>query len=386
MKRSTLLIGLLACLLLLPSAVSASGDVVVVNGTSTYVCDQEVHLDLLKVTLLPSDPQPQNAVVIDEGCSGSTFERVEIEVFGDSTGIRFSNPSSGAASDVTIHGGYVALRDAGLNTSQYGVWVMGGSDITFENLHIWGIDDEFTQGLRISKAGSGSAPPTNVICDGCLLGGGANSNTVVIGTSEESGILNTYACPDNTSSGGAITVMETAVDPVNPGASEPGENFQPNADDPHCTATDVRNAGLELVSGSTFPGEWTTTTSGTLTAAWTSDSDSRSGAAAARVAVSSWSSGRASLVNGSGYEVPVTGDATYTASAWFKGTTSSTVPFFSWLSSWYVPGNGWVSSNQTHSTVSTLDIPSGHPRADVALPTRPSSGSSRASRAVTASG
>jgi hypothetical protein len=373
-KHSTLLVALLACLLLLPSALAGPGDVVVMDGTTPYVCNQEVHLDLLKVNFTQTQPGQNNqeAVVIEAGCSGSTFERVEIDVYSDGTGIRFQNPVAGAASDVTIGGGYVALRDENMNAAQYGVFVMGGTDIRLENLHVWGIDPSFTQALRIAKSGSGAGVPTNVICDGCILGGGANSKTVVIGESDSSGILNSYACPDDTNYyGEAITVLASAVNPINPGIGQLGENFEPADSDPHCKATDIRDSGLE--AGSTFADGWTAEESGTLTAAWTyPDADARSGETAARVDVSSWTSGRAYFSTAAGYEIPVAGSTEYTASAWVKGT----IPSFRWHASWKVSGT-WIDANQTYaatpgSTYSQLTWPLSSPAGATELKLEPS--------------
>jgi hypothetical protein len=68
---------------------------------------------------------------------------------------------------------------------------MGGRNITFRNLSI---DCLGNSNFFINRGGGGSTQPTNIICDGCLLGP-RSSTTIRVNNASRSGARNSLFCP-----------------------------------------------------------------------------------------------------------------------------------------------------------------------------------------------
>jgi hypothetical protein len=85
---------------------------------------------------------------------------------------------------------------------------MSGERITFRNLDIQCNSNPNGQ-LFINSANGGL--PTDVVCDRCILGGGAAS-TLLVGESVRSGARRSLICPGRFHS---IRINDTAESPVN---------------------------------------------------------------------------------------------------------------------------------------------------------------------------
>ena len=86
--------------------------------------------------------------------------------------------------DLTVGGGSIRCLAKAPTLHQDGIQVMGGVRITFQNLSVdCGRRDDavINSNLFFNQAGESRPPPTDVVCDGCSLGGGA-AHTVSIQT------------------------------------------------------------------------------------------------------------------------------------------------------------------------------------------------------------
>jgi hypothetical protein len=181
----------------------------------TWICDGPVNLDSVTVTMTTAalgDRRAEDAVHLESGCTG-TIARIDITTYL-ADGIKVAQ----GAHDITVEGGSVRCLAKAPVLHQDGIQVMGGARLTFKNLSVdCGRPDEslINSNLFITESGNSTTPPSDVVCDGCTLGGGA-AHTVLLGASIRSGVLNSTICrakfPSLT-----FTVGADAIDPVDSG-------------------------------------------------------------------------------------------------------------------------------------------------------------------------
>ena len=142
-------------------------------------------MDLVKVEIRTIQ---RDAVYLREDCTGR-IGRIEIDTWqGDGVKVNVPEP---AAHDLVVGGGYIRCHAHGPGGHQDGIQVMSGERITFENLEIRCSSDPNAQ-FYVSALEPGM--PTDVVCDGCLLGSGA-AQTLFIDESVRSGARDTLVCP-----------------------------------------------------------------------------------------------------------------------------------------------------------------------------------------------
>lgn len=177
-----------------------------------WVCDSHVDLRSVTVQMTPhysGGRHGGDAVHLEPGCSGRIGKLSVRTWIAD--GVKVAQ----GAHDLTIGGGSIRCLAKVARVHQDGIQVMGGAHITFRGLHV----DCGRAGTRlinsdlfIKRSGSSTAPPTDVVCDGCLLGGDA-AHTVDIQASVRSGVVGSTLCtaryPRLT-----LTIGDRAVDPV----------------------------------------------------------------------------------------------------------------------------------------------------------------------------
>jgi Ca2+-binding RTX toxin-like protein len=186
-----------------PDAPPPSGETLVLED-EPWTCTKKVNLDLVKITMRT---RRGDAVYLRTNCSGF-IRRIEIETWtGD--GIKVNAPQP-VAHDLTIAGGYIRCYDHLPSVHQDGIQVMGGERITFRNLELQCNSNPNGQ-LFINAANGGM--PTDVVCEGCVLGSGAAS-TLIVGSSVRSGARRTLVCPGRFHD---IRINGTAESPVNVG-------------------------------------------------------------------------------------------------------------------------------------------------------------------------
>jgi hypothetical protein len=160
-----------------------TGNNVVLTDRS-WDCVGPVDLDLVKVTLRTT---VDSAVSLDRNCTGR-IRRLEIETWtGD--GIKVQNRGT-VARDFVVESGYIKCHDVYPGYHQDGIQVMGGTRITFRNLRI---DCLGNSNLFLSRGGGYSSTPTDVVCDGCVLGPNSGQ-TLFYATSIRSGARGTTVC------------------------------------------------------------------------------------------------------------------------------------------------------------------------------------------------
>lgn len=177
-----------------------------------WVCDSHVNLRSVAVRMTPhyaGGRRGGDAVHLEAGCSGH-IGRLSVRTW-IADGVKVAQ----GAHDLTIGGGSIRCLAKVARVHQDGIQVMGGAHITFRGLHV----DCGRAGTRlinsdlfIKRSGSSTAPPTDVVCDGCLLGGEA-AHTVDIQASVRSGVVASTLCaakyPRLT-----LTIGHAAVHPV----------------------------------------------------------------------------------------------------------------------------------------------------------------------------
>lgn len=89
-----------------------------------------------------------------------------------------------------IESGYVKYHDVIGGYHQDGIQVMGGHRLTFRNVRV---DCLRNANLFFSGGGSGASTPTDVVCDGCVLGPNA-AQTLFYAPSVRSGARNSTIC------------------------------------------------------------------------------------------------------------------------------------------------------------------------------------------------
>lgn len=184
-----------------PAAPTASSRSVVLVDQA-WTCRGPVDLDLVKVTMRSAGG---DAIYLRQNCTGR-IGRIEVDTWtGD--GLKVNAPAP-AAHDLTIGGGYIRCNGQ-TQGHQDGIQAMGGRNITFRGLEIKCASNPNAQ-LFINSVNGGN--PTNIVCDGCLLGRGAAS-TLLIMSSSGSGARNSTICK-----GRYFDIrIQGAVSPVNTG-------------------------------------------------------------------------------------------------------------------------------------------------------------------------
>lgn len=185
-----------------------------------FVCDSPVHLASVSVTIrnVSSD-----AVLLRNGCTGTIGKITIVQYHGD--GIKV-----GAAHNLVIGGGSIRCYGHDPAKHQDGVQVLGGSNVTFENLDVGCYSANNSQ-VWINN-GDGSGPggtPTNVIFQGGRFQGYFNHGQygpggaygVAIVDSVKSGIVNATICP-NAHPAHALYIAGSAQGPVTNGTKVVG--------------------------------------------------------------------------------------------------------------------------------------------------------------------
>lgn len=181
------------------------------DGTG-FRCSSTVDLDLVKVSNPSGD-----AVVLAANCSGR-IGRVEVDTRSED-GVKVQN-SGTVAHDLTIASGYIKCHAIAPGAHQDGVQAMGGARILFLGV---AIDCLGNSNFFVNRAGSGASTPTQIVCDGCRLGG-KSSTTLFIASSVSSGARNTVGCEGRNRD----FYFSGATTPVNEGNTLVGH------DDPSC--------------------------------------------------------------------------------------------------------------------------------------------------------
>jgi hypothetical protein len=177
-----------------------------------WVCDGPVNLASVSVRMTPAyagGRRGGDAVHLESGCIGHIGKLTVTTSIAD--GVKVAE----GAHDLTIGGGSIRCLAKLPVLHQDGVQVMGGTRITFRRLRV----DCGRKGQRlinsdlfIKRSGSSVAPPTDVVCVECYLGGQA-AHTVDIQDSVRSGVVSSTVCVakyPNLS----LTIGAGAVDPV----------------------------------------------------------------------------------------------------------------------------------------------------------------------------
>jgi len=193
---------------------TSSGDTRILVDRA-FECIEEVDLDLVRVTMRNT---VEDAIAIGQNCSGR-IGRIEVETW-TADGIKVQN-SGNVAHDLVIESGYVKCHDVFGEYHQDGIHVMGGRSITFRNLRV---DCLGNANLFLSRGGQYASIPTDVVCEGCVLGPNSGQ-TLFYARSVRSGARDTTICT------GRFRAVR-----VEPGARrmvEEGNEVLPH-DDPSC--------------------------------------------------------------------------------------------------------------------------------------------------------
>lgn len=171
---------------------------------STVVCSGPFDQDVLEATVLGDV-----GFLMRNGCTGRIGE---LRITTDRDGVKVQNGSN-PAHDFVVESGFIHCIQAGAGVHQDGIQTLAGTRITFRNLTITGCR---TSQVMFKKGGRGGSRPTDVVCENCFFGPGA-AHTAIIGTSLRTGLKNSTACQDRTTSNGNIEISGTAQQPVNVG-------------------------------------------------------------------------------------------------------------------------------------------------------------------------
>jgi len=202
---------LLLALALVPHGAHAGGNQVV-QVDKTWTCTSKVDLDLVKVTMTRAvigNRKLEDAVHLRNGCTGR-IGRLEIVQWA-ADGVKIAQ----GAHDLTVGGGSIRCLGKAPTLHQDGIQALGGARITFHDLTIdcgRQQDRLIDSNFFVNEAGKSTQPPTDIVCDGCWLGGWA-AHTVNLQTSVRSGVTDSTLCvarfPKLT-----FQVGSGAVDPV----------------------------------------------------------------------------------------------------------------------------------------------------------------------------
>jgi hypothetical protein len=149
-----------------------------------FRCRGRVDLDLVRVTMRTAI---SDAIVLEENCTGR-IGRVEVDTW-TADGIKVQNGGR-VAHDLVIESGYVRCHEIAAGAHQDGIQVMGGSRLTFRELRV---DCLGNANLFLSKGGLGASTPTDVVCEGCVLGPNSGQ-TLFFAESVRSGARGTRIC------------------------------------------------------------------------------------------------------------------------------------------------------------------------------------------------
>jgi len=188
----------------------------------SFSCTGKVDLDLVRVTMRKV---VDDAISLGENCTGR-IGRIEVETW-TADGIKVQNFGK-VAHDLVIESGFVKCHDVFGEYHQDGIQVMGGRAITFRGLRV---DCLGNSNLFLSEGGQRASTPTDVVCEGCVLGPNSGQ-TLFYAPSLRSGARNTTICT------GRFRAIR-----VEPGAQEmvdAGNEVLPH-DDPSCA--DVTGKG-----------------------------------------------------------------------------------------------------------------------------------------------
>jgi hypothetical protein len=181
----------------------------------SFSCTGKVDLDLVRVTMRKV---VDDAVSLGENCTGR-IGRIEVETW-TADGIKVQNFGK-VAHDLVIESGFVKCHDVFGEYHQDGIQVMGGRAITFRGLRV---DCLGNSNLFLSEGGQRASTPTDVVCEGCVLGPNSGQ-TLFYAPSLRSGVRDTTICT------GRFRAVR-----VEPGAQEivdAGNEVLPH-DDPSC--------------------------------------------------------------------------------------------------------------------------------------------------------
>ena len=130
-----------------------------------------------------------DAVKLDAGCTGRIGKLTVVTRNAD--GVKVAE----GAHDLMVGGGSIRCLAKIPVVHQDGIQVMGGARILFRNLTVdcGRADDKVNSNLFINMAGDSRTPPTDVVCDGCTLKGGA-AHTVLLQHSIRSGVTDSTLC------------------------------------------------------------------------------------------------------------------------------------------------------------------------------------------------
>ena len=165
-----------------------------IRTDESWSCLGPVDLDLVKVTMRTlveaqagSPPRPEDAVRIDQNCTGR-IGRIEIDTW-TADGIKVQNRGE-VAHDLVIESGYIKCHDKYADYHQDGIQAMGGYRLTFRKLRI---DCLGNANLYLSKGGVRASTPTDVVCESCVLGPNT-AQTLFYNESIRSGARGTTIC------------------------------------------------------------------------------------------------------------------------------------------------------------------------------------------------
>lgn len=200
------------------AATVQAGSVTLVD--KPFVCSGPVHLASVTVTIRSVS---SDAVLLRNGCTGSIGRITVVQYHGD--GIKV-----GAAHNLVVGGGSIRCYGHDAGKHQDGVQVLGGSNVTFQNLDVGCYSANNSQ-VWINN-GDGSGPggiPTNIVFQGGRFQGYFNHGQygpggaygVAIVDSVRSGITNATICP-NAHPSHALYVAGSAQAPVTSGTKVVG--------------------------------------------------------------------------------------------------------------------------------------------------------------------
>lgn len=175
----------------------------VVRVDQPWTCNGRVDLDLVKVTMRTA---VSDAIFLRTNCTGR-IGRIEVNTW-TRDGLKVNAPSP-VAHDLVIGGGYIRCYGSS-GGHQDGIQAMGGQRVTFRGLEI---NCNSNPNAQFFAAGANGGRPTDVVCDGCRLGGGAGQ-TLFIADSTRSGARNSVVCEGRFD---AVRIGSGAVGPVNSG-------------------------------------------------------------------------------------------------------------------------------------------------------------------------
>ena len=187
-----------------------------------FRCTGKVDFDLVRVTMRNA---VEDAVSLGQKCTGR-IGRLEVETW-TADGVKVQNFGE-AAHDLVIESGFVKCHDVFGEYHQDGIQVMGGHSITFRGLRV---DCLGNSNFFLSKGGQEATTPTDVVCEGCVLGPNSGQ-TLFYAISLRSGVRDTTICT------GRFRAVR-----VEPGAEEI-VGFEPEAEDVPEEGVDAGNQVL----------------------------------------------------------------------------------------------------------------------------------------------